>query len=339
MIRKPSQRYLIIFLIILMFSLVSYLVYQYVYTYSAKSPIKNSYSQKIIHYKNQINTLGSAKAYDDFKKNNRILTPALQHNTAHIFGEALYSSAGLDGITVCDSEFNYGCYHSLIGNALAKEGLEKITNINYSCTKTKDFLKCQHGIGHGIVAFLGYQYDNLKQALAICDSLHGRDPIGGCFTGVFMEYNFQTMLADDAQIRDFNKTTPLFPCSDLSVNFQDPCLYEQANWWLQVLPGSFSERIGRIDQYCNGLSESQQEACYSGLGIHIPAHTNWDNQKTVEACQIVKNEVLQSICIYSAASDFSSRPEFASRAIKICNSVPFNEKQTCYARAGIGKVL
>jgi hypothetical protein len=211
---------------------------------STKSSIQKtrlySSTKEYSEYKQQIQSLGGAQAYHKFKKKNQLLKTTAQHNSAHVFGEALYSSLGLKGITICDDDFNYGCYHSVIGNTLGREGLDKIEEINEECATTNEFLKCQHGIGHGIVTYLGYDSDNLKQSLEICDTLKNRDHIGGCFTGVFMEYNFQTMLSEDAKIRNFDKEAPLSPCDTLPTNFQDPCLFEQANWWLQVLPGDLT---------------------------------------------------------------------------------------------------
>lgn len=304
-----------------------------------KTPVKKTLPQtttkEFVQYKEQILTVGGKQAYQEFKKKNQLLKTNIQHNFAHVFGEALYSSLGLSGIRVCDSDFNYGCYHSVIGNALAREGLEKVAEINQQCSSTTDFLKCQHGIGHGIIAYLGYEYDNLEQALTICDSLKNRDHIGGCFTGIFMEYNFQTMLSEDAKVRHFDEKSPLYPCNKLAVNFQDPCFYEQANWWLQVLPGDLKQKTIQIDQYCRDLPGGQRDACYSGLGIHYPSYTNWNSKASLAGCLLIQDRNSQLLCIYGVASDFSSRSGYSNQTREICNSLESNEKMICIKRAGI----
>jgi hypothetical protein len=306
---------------------------------STKSSIQKtrlySSTKEYSEYKQQIQSLGGAQAYHKFKKKNQLLKTTAQHNSAHVFGEALYSSLGLKGITICDDDFNYGCYHSVIGNTLGREGLDKIEEINEECATTNEFLKCQHGIGHGIVTYLGYDSDNLKQSLEICDTLKNRDHIGGCFTGVFMEYNFQTMLSEDAKIRNFDKEAPLSPCDTLPTNFQDPCLFEQANWWLQVLPGDLTQKITRIDQYCRDLSVNQHEACYTGLGVHYPTYTNWDPKVSIDGCLSLIERSSQLLCIYGVASDFSSRSEYLNQAKEICNRLKPDEKIACSKRSGL----
>ncbi len=333
--KKPATYYKFF----LGFSLVLILIslaflYQTVFkTVIAKN--KNVQSKEIIYHIQQIKKLGAVNAYAEFKKQNKILNLTRQHNAVHFFGEALYSLNGLKGITICDSEFNYGCYHSVIGNALAQEGLGEISKINDYCLTTDDFLKCQHGIGHGVIAFLGYDFKNLTQALNICDGLKKRDPIGGCFTGIFMEYNFQTMLDTDGKTRPLNDSSPLYPCDGLPENFQKPCLYEQSNWWLEVLPDNFDNKINKIDTYCNKFDGAPKEACFIGLGVHLPNRTNWDSNKALTSCQKLKSPEAFSFCIYGLASEFYSRPEYAAKAKQLCDLLNPIDSSNCKKRVGI----
>ena len=89
------------------------------------------------------------------------------------FGDALYHTTSLKGIHICDSKFGFGCYHSFLEEAITDKGLSAINDLDNECSK--QFSKggsCQHGIGHGILSYLGD--DKLSQALTLCTTLKSK---------------------------------------------------------------------------------------------------------------------------------------------------------------------
>ena len=97
----------------------------------------------------------AAEVYADILSTYKNSAPRNQHGIAHIFGEVLYKSRGLSGITVCDGSFAFGCFHGLMVNALPKEGLGSVQQLDQMCNqKFGEYnLGCQHGLGHGIAEF------------------------------------------------------------------------------------------------------------------------------------------------------------------------------------------
>jgi len=118
---------------------------------------------------------------------------ATQHIVAHGFGDALYDTAGLSGFASCDAQFSFGCAHEFTGRLIVDHGFEDLGTLARSCPSGASSTLCAEEIGHGAVAYLGYDQTSLARSLALCDSL--ADLLrGGCFLGAFEEYDERTML-------------------------------------------------------------------------------------------------------------------------------------------------
>ncbi len=288
-------------------------------------------------YSAQIKRLGAAAAYDNLKSALQKMPSDSQHRQAHLFGESLYYTKGLSAITVCDSEFNFGCFHSLIGTALAKEGIAKVEEINNYCAtlpSRSNFLICQHGIGHGLIAYFGYDPESLNKALNVCNGLKDKDPIGGCFTGVFMEFNFQTMLSTDGKTRKMSSSSPLFPCNSLKEEFRQPCYYVQVDWWMKVLSGDKQVKIEKIADFCSSLSPDEQTACILGIGSYNTTWTDWNIEDSKQNCRTLTKTDAQILCLSSTAAAFSQNPHFKKQVEALCDSLG-NSRNSCRNRAGI----
>src|SRR6185436_4304211 len=159
--------------------------------------VKSADYNNIKHkYTQSIKDLGPAKAYEIFKQDvTKITSPGSQHLLAHVMGTELYTELGLEGLSVCDDSFAFGCYHSFLGTAINQEGLGILNTVDQICNEKKSDAKsgCQHGIGHGIIGYLGYDQAQLLEALKYCEQLTYFGPLAGCGSGVFMEYNLKTM--------------------------------------------------------------------------------------------------------------------------------------------------
>lgn len=331
----------IIFLSVVIFIFALYLFFMAIY------PITTPIKQKPLVFSNpndqrtyslwfkRIQDLGGTQAYREFKTATEKKEVNKQHRDAHLFGEALYQVEGSKGISVCDTSFSYGCYHSFLGSAINTEGLEIASSLSKNCFDHlgKDGLACQHGIGHGILSSIGYDFESLVKSLDSCDNLEIKDPIGGCLGGVFMEYNFQTMLLDDGKTRQFQDNNPYFPCFSINKKFASGCIYQQAQWWLSsVTEPDFNQRIEKIDSLCLQLpSGKYQVQCYKGLGVNILAYLNYDTAEAKKICASLKEREAEIICRSGVSISLLAIPNLKESGRELCqDGLTKKEQGVCF---------
>ncbi len=292
-------------------------------------------------WENIIKDIGPQKAYEKFQEENSGLKIGEQHANAHVFGKALYNATGLKGVSYCDNSFNFGCYHSFLGTAIREEGLGTVYELNKACIDNlkSQSLGCQHGIGHGIIANIGYKYDDLVQSLKICETLPFNDSIGGCYGGVFMEYNFQTMLDVDGTTRPLEENNVLFPCNNLSSEFETPCFYWQAQWWATVLKGDVNEKYKNIGIICKDVvEENNRKQCYLGAGNIAGEFTEYNPQETINLCKNLAEEYnieAEVLCRAGAGGAYLAIPSKKNIASELCQGLEQKDKITCFKLASI----
>jgi len=194
-----------------------------------------------------------------------------QHSHAHFFGAALFDAVGVSGLPTCDSRYSFGCFHEFLGHAIRDLGLDVVEELNRGCHEAlpHTFLSCQHGIGHGVYAHFGYDDEaSLFKALEVCAALPDADVIGGCYGGVFMEYNLRTMWGESAQNREPTDDIQ-YPCSVVEERFVPACVYWQPQWWTSVVRGKTSapdseEVMRQLGGYC--VASRNRKDCYEGIG-------------------------------------------------------------------------
>lgn len=287
----------------------------------------------------EIRKFGGEKAFLDFKEAVTPLDPGVQHTQAHIFGEALFNEFGIDGVSICDNSFAFGCYHSFLGTAIKAKGLNIVPLLNEKCIEKlkTQALGCQHGIGHGIMADLGYKFKDLSSALENCDKLPVNDPIGGCKGGVFMEYNFQTMLSKDAKIRNYDINNPNYPCQDVRKEHRPACYYWQAQWWNTVFSGNNPEKYTQIGLLCQKLTIAEEkEQCFLGTGNITGPIANWDVDEAINLCDTMPSHEGMVLCRAHAANSFFAEPKSRNIASKICEGLGVEEAK-CISKSGIKK--
>jgi len=253
-------------------------------------------------WKERVSVLGSRTAYDEFASAVDPLSPAVRHNNAHAFGKALFAVEGVDGLSTCDDRFSYGCFHEFLGQAISALGLGVVIDLNNGCFKTLTVspLSCQHGIGHGILAFVGYNNTELLGALEACRSLPGSDPIGGCYGGVFMEYNLQTMLAEEGRLRPIQDDVQA-PCDSLEREYGPACYFWQPQWWHQLLLTQGVEgvdsRYARMGEWCGVTPQEYRRACFEGIGNNLAPDADFNGVRARGICEMVsENSLYQLYC-------------------------------------------
>ncbi|MDO8408292.1 MAG: hypothetical protein Q7S95_03615 [bacterium] len=287
-----------------------------------------------VEYGTLIDTLGAAGAYKQFKQETlKNSSSGAQHALAHVFGEVLYEKTGLPGIVICDEAFVYGCDHSFIGAAINDRGLGIAVGLADECTKQfGDGSPCLHGIGHGLVGYLGYDKKSLLEALGYCRTISDRSSVASenaCATGVFMEYNRRTMIdpsGGGTLARDWDPGEPQAPCSWVDKEFLEPCYNEVPQWWKTVFAWDFK----KVGEYCLGApEEALVRTCIGSLGYSLSSNYDFKIDPIVKACDQMPDTSWDIVCRQGAAQAFLADPGQAGHVSSLCSGLSVAEKTRC----------
>lgn len=279
-----------------------------------------------------IETHGGKETYEAFKRFLQGKDFDGSHSSMHLFGETLFSALGTDGIAICDSDFNYGCYHGLVSAAVRAEGLASAAPLDAACASlgSPGSSVCQHGIGHGILEYVGH--DRLREALDACSLTNQPDPQAGCTGGVFMEYNVPLLADADGRYvvapRPLtNPDHPYAPCDTLSgTRFEQSCYLELPQWWRQVYPEDYTLMGG----FCASLAlPANERACIQGIGKIIPSVSGYEVDRARELCAEVGEGEAYASCIVQASWAFDSNTNDRGKAVLLCASLPKKDRYRC----------
>lgn len=288
----------------------------------------------------RIKDAGGEDAYRELASAVADLSPQHQHEEAHAFGGALFAAEGVQGLSVCDASFSFGCFHEFLGRAIAALGLSSVPELNERCFQelSDSPLSCQHGIGHGIMAHLGYDDEALRESLALCRDLAHADSIGGCYGGVFMEYNVQTMLGEDGRIRPMGEDAQ-YPCSVLPEEYGAACYFWQPQWWRQVLveqgEPDASVHYAQIGMWCEGAPARFLRECFEGIGNNIPPDAGFDGARARELCEAATNNPERQLYCKSLAANslFVGGAGKTGDALALCEGLSGEAAAYCEAYA------
>lgn len=248
--------------------------------------------------------------------------PVHPHLYAHLFGESLYAHLGAAGFSVCDDALSFGCYHGFSLAAFETEGLNVLPELIDACRRAEGNLPgpCEHGLGHGLFLLSG----DLHKALELCD-YPGAPQIGGCRTGVFMEYNFPTS-PDHTRIgtREMGSGSPHEPCLMVAPEHRPSCYVNQPQWWEKIFHYDY-EKLGTL---CEEAEYFSQRACFEGVGIRAAVHSEYDADKTVLLCGNMRSQEGRASCIRAATWIFVQENK-SKDAYRLCDSLPQEEGAAC----------
>lgn len=291
-----------------------------------------------IKWSKRIDQIGAGDAYKEFKDAYAASNFGIQHTAAHIFGSLLYEKVGLEGITICDSTFAFGCFHSFFGTILADKGLEVIKALDRSCIEKYGPLGtgCQHGIGHGLMEYMGH--NNLVKALDACGYTTQKIRKFGCTSGVFMEYNVPLTLGSVeavTQPREFDLRRPYSPCPDVPDKFQESCYYELGQWWDKIFNSDYV-KLGRL---CDGVDNRvNRESCFLGVGNVAAPSSEYIVGETINKCRKMPNKRGELICRAGASWSFFASPEYKRLAPDVCKGLMPDNQFTCTKESDLIKL-
>lgn len=261
-----------------------------------------------------------------------------RHRRAHIFGESLYQLLGFNGVSVCDEQFTYGCLHELTAQSLYAHGMGALSDLVGVCKSLEPDKRneCEHGLGHGILAYYGYSLSNVEKSLQHCSAFSDAftDVVGGCNGGVFMEFNLQAMKGDGVQPREVIHNDLFYPCRDVDTQYSLSCIYKLPQWWDALYSElNTPQRYPKLATLCStlGVTTREQHVCYAGIGV-VAFGVSTLPEKIEAACTSMQpNDEAVYACLANAAYRYRMIDE--SKSSLLCNSLSGYQLSACISAA------
>jgi hypothetical protein len=285
------------------------------------------------YWKQEMDLRGPQAAYASFRERNGQAPFARQHFSAHVVGEMLAEELGIEGIPVCDASFGFGCYHGYFGRLIAERGTSSITELDAKCVEAFGPLGtgCLHGIGHGILEYVGY--DQLNEGLRLCEMTTVEAPLLGCSAGVFMEYHARLGESTAGYVpegRAFDPADPYNPCLSVREQDSDACYYGLGLWYRT----EFGTNYQQMGSLCSGLSGTARTHCFLGIGTNTSPLEGYSLTAALSACATFSAED-ELTCRAGASWGFFSDPVYRELADDAC-AYPDEDKETeCLALADL----
>src|SRR3989344_2679487 len=289
------------------------------------SEFKNlSTDQQIEAIKNRTDQISPEDSWQFLKATFKGQTGTLGniHDLAHLTGSLVYEKKGLPGLSICSSDFAFGCYHGFLDKAFEKS-LDGLDRAEAACAKlgsSGPYGSCVHGIGHGIASF--YQTNDLDSSLKSCQQLINGQQF--CFDGVFMEFQRA------APLELYSKDSPEQPCDNLAKIFSKEVIFACGRNQPTVLMNRFNFTFEKVAEVClESKSKDFKEACIDSLGFKSAQGGNSD--EIVKECQKIEVDEFVARCTKSGAGEliFQEAPNWQTEAPKTCASLNVKYFEEC----------
>ena len=231
------------------------------------------------------------------------------HQLAHALGRFTVGRNNNDPAVLahCRPLFQAGCYHGVLEGYLSSVQEVNGPKLAGMCadlsgrgTAIISARECAHGLGHGLIERVGYDFG---PALRACDAFRSAALREECHDGVFMQnlVNGQGLPtstgADGAEGEGHQHgasgegTTPTsgfraddltFPCNSVGEPYQPSC------WSYQpVAIRRFLGDPGPPTMFtCDQAPEASRKRCYAGYGKQTLARYDNDTNRMVEVCSL-----------------------------------------------------
>lgn len=249
------------------------------------------------------------------------------HSVGHLLGEESYRMYGDKAFSLCDTIFNYGCYHGVVDIAVRMKGSDThiVEDLKRACDQTmSDAAPCIHPLGHVSVIVMNY---NLIRALELCDRLYPEPKVAfSCWNGVMMEYINRS--ASNAPRVAYGDPNDIYaPCNTIPIKYEASCVSGHVTYLASVWGDDFK----RLFTYCQFYRDGDtKDACIDVLGSHFGQQFFSNAQQILPACAYAGVDSL--ICIQGAMQVFSTAHQYA-QAKMLCDSLDkASDKTICYER-------
>lgn len=248
-------------------------------------------------WKHEIDRIGGANAYAEFRDYYSVHNSSLVHALAHQMGDLLFDKLEIDGLSICDSSFGYACYHQFLARVLGEYGSDVLPKLAAHCeNRYRDAADdCFHGIGHGLREYYGS--DLLLKALQECGTFSNYSK--SCEQGVFMDFNvplsFEGTSSPYAAARDFDVRHPYSPCDTDAIPeiYKQSCYHALPHLWIQQVGWNFKI----IQGLCAGTEEAYLDSCYGGMAVDLPGSVGYDQTRIIESCESMPDARKVTACL------------------------------------------
>lgn len=237
----------------------------------------------------RIQAVGAARAYKELVTQESGRSSTEQHSFGHMFGRLLYQLEGVEGFSICDQSLLAGCFHEFIARAVMDNGFSIMPQFESQCSTAPWPTACRHGIGHGLISYLGYSTSNLGKALDECSKYSEREPEQGCFGGAFMEMNLRTMGRGGPQ--SFLEQGQSGVCEKVAKQYRTACFFWLPQWWRDshFKDAPLDELFKGLGDLCMKASrnEDERKGCFEGVGYIASPSVEFDKNKSKALCNEV----------------------------------------------------
>lgn len=243
------------------------------------------------------------------------------HDLAHLAGNLAFEELDINGISVCDNNFAFGCYHGFLERLIREKGNSAIGFARNGCSALSPSgqkASCIHGIGHGI--FVEKQSD-ISKSIDICNTFSDFEKTY-CFDGVFMEY-YTGAMKDGAPPISFSENDPWKFCLGMPEFTQAQCVRNHT-FFILYNPRS---ALDYAASSCNMLESKLKNNCLDSFGLFATQRAREDIKQIIKICNSFKDENDSSFCRVSATKELIFRGKPESLARELCTGLnPFWEK-------------
>ncbi len=288
------------------------------------------------------------------------------HLLAHTIGDILYKQQGMDGIKICTQDFRNACSHSVVIGLFIDRGIEALGDIAKVCRNAPGgsgaYGMCFHGLGHGILAFVGY---DMTKAVGFCKQIGTKEfnyiETSECVGGVMMEMigGVHDPIAWARQKDKYLKVDdPLFPCDQEFIpNIAKSNCYDYLTPHLWEVAGAdmgnpTSQDFSKSFKYCSRLKGEEffyKDFCYGGFGkefvglvesrdIRKTEQMNTSQLKTIyDWCNLADDNQGTAACIKQVVNSLywggENKPQVV---VSFCNAIESSNFQNVCFQQVIG---
>ncbi|WP_428117766.1 cupredoxin domain-containing protein [Candidatus Poriferisodalis sp.] len=253
------------------------------------------------------------------------LTGIRCHDMAHQAGRVSYQLFGAAAFAITPHECDSGAIHGVLEALFAERGTAHLEADMRTVCRGMNWYRandCYHGVGHGIMAWSGYE---LHESLSICDVLdeQDREP---CYAGVFMENGVAGATGlSDHQSEYVSVVDPHYPCNEVARRYVRACY----DWQPSNLLLHMKLTADDLVEFCvSGLMGEVRGLCVrSWASFRANSNELWSD--TAGLAALCENELLTEgdryDCIDGVYMSRFSETASASVMTGFCSSVDGNE--------------
>lgn len=262
------------------------------------------------------------------------------HEVTHYLSRFEYEKLGSISkvYASCDSTCHGGCYHGTLEAYLKeqteKSGFDLSGSFSTICGKAQDYQKplefneCLHGMGHAAMFVTDME---LKDSLALCDTISDQANKERCFTGAFME-NSSSSTSFDHRSKYIKADDPFYPCNSLEEKYQPLCWQYQSSYFSIIS----NQDWRKVADLCLQIPLQYQERCIRTIGTNQVGFTR-SLPKMKEDCDVMPISVFEDICVAGVVASMAYR--FVGNMqimIDFCAIVDSDHRESCFRQIGAG---